>query len=667
MTMHARHAPTFTAWLLASILVLCVSLVAAQQTFRARTDIVQLDVSVLDDRRQPIAGLTAADFTVLEEGRVRPIETFVEVNVPPPAAPPAVWARDLPQDVVSNEVPPSRILVIVIDDFGLLNSQEPGMWPVLKTRETVRRVIDSLGPQDLAGVMFSLSRRTAQSLTTDRTRLLASLESSRLFPGTTTEANEEPDAGLAQRGDCRCGLCSIDVLREAAIGLRSIAGQRKTIIYVSPGLPMVLRPMEPDCYPRQVRGLEEAFRQADLANVTIYPFDPRGLRSGATTGRAAPPDARRIDPRLDFLRNVAETTGARAIVGTNDPELHVPAVLAETRSYYLLGFRPSEASGNGGFRNVEVRVNRRDAQVRARKGFFAEAAAPTPEPAAPEVPTPDAGPTPATTTDVQAPAVRTALDAVTNPLIPRGDFPLRASAFAFADANGRPAAAIVLGVEQPGGDVARTAERVEVAARAADQFGRLIGTRRQALELTLNSGTSGTREYEIFSRLPLAPGRYEIRLGVQTQDARSASVYTHVDIPDFAGTRLEASGVVLNATPSLANGPKNAFGDLLPVLPTTRRDFSSSDQVMAFLRVYQGGGGPVPAPSARSQILDAAGAAVLDEPTALERVAFLGIGASDYRLRLPIARLEAGEHLLKVTITAGDERVERQVRFGVKR
>ncbi|HET7220976.1 MAG TPA: hypothetical protein VFJ02_23140, partial [Vicinamibacterales bacterium] len=41
--------------------------------FRAGVELLQLDVAVLDDKREPVRGLTAADFTVLENGAVKPI------------------------------------------------------------------------------------------------------------------------------------------------------------------------------------------------------------------------------------------------------------------------------------------------------------------------------------------------------------------------------------------------------------------------------------------------------------------------------------------------------------------------------------------------------------------------------------------------------------------
>src|ERR671913_1679168 len=54
---------------------------AQPPTFRAAVDAVQLDVSVLDKDRRPVRGLTAADFTVLENGKPRPIVAFSAVEL----------------------------------------------------------------------------------------------------------------------------------------------------------------------------------------------------------------------------------------------------------------------------------------------------------------------------------------------------------------------------------------------------------------------------------------------------------------------------------------------------------------------------------------------------------------------------------------------------------
>src|SRR6476619_222256 len=74
-------------------------------TFRIGVDAVQLDVSVLDAQRRPVRGLTAADFTVLEDCKPRRIVQFSAVELPSvvPAAP--AVADSVPPDVARNDLP----------------------------------------------------------------------------------------------------------------------------------------------------------------------------------------------------------------------------------------------------------------------------------------------------------------------------------------------------------------------------------------------------------------------------------------------------------------------------------------------------------------------------------------------------------------------------------
>src|SRR6476659_8321599 len=87
--------------------------------FKAAVDLVHLDVSVLDKNRVPIRGLTAADFTVIEDGKPQSIVAFSAVDVPDPEAPPAPWVHRVSPDVQSNagiESPEGRLFVLLMDD-----------------------------------------------------------------------------------------------------------------------------------------------------------------------------------------------------------------------------------------------------------------------------------------------------------------------------------------------------------------------------------------------------------------------------------------------------------------------------------------------------------------------------------------------------------------------
>ena len=83
-----------------ALLVLISASVLAQEkvdqpSFRSGVELVQLDVAVLDEQRRPVRGLTADEFTVLENGVRRPIRTFSAVDIPARTrAQEPVWAKD---------------------------------------------------------------------------------------------------------------------------------------------------------------------------------------------------------------------------------------------------------------------------------------------------------------------------------------------------------------------------------------------------------------------------------------------------------------------------------------------------------------------------------------------------------------------------------------------
>jgi hypothetical protein len=102
--------------------------------FRSGTDLIRIDVSVLDHNRQPARGLIATDFKVFEDGVEQPIAAFTEVDIPDsPRA--AGWVRDVAPDVRRNDdLGEKRLTVLVLDD-----AVGPGGHDLMTPRDIMRK------------------------------------------------------------------------------------------------------------------------------------------------------------------------------------------------------------------------------------------------------------------------------------------------------------------------------------------------------------------------------------------------------------------------------------------------------------------------------------------------------------------------------------------------
>jgi VWFA-related protein len=617
-----------------------------QASFRTGIDLIQVDVSVLAEDGHPVRGLTQSDFTVLEDGRPRPVVSFAAVDIAPPSRPPAVWMTEAPPDVTTNNRVGRRVVVIAIDDGSLSTNGE--VSSVVKARTIASTIVKALGPDDLAAVVFTEHLDTAQNFTSDRRLLLAAIDKASLFPAPTRPDSADPLDN--RRPSCSCGVCSIETLERVAGGLVSLRQERKTIFYISPGvhistsmspfeaLPAPFATFKEGCETQKHAALMDTFRRAQLANVTISTVDPNGLG-----GKSYP----------EFLRAIAENTGGRAVVNENDPELQVGRLLVESSTYYLLGFEPAPHQADGRFHRIQVKVAGRDAQVRARSGYFAEHAK-----------------------ERKTPRTETAsLDDAIGGLVSKSDVPLQVSVAPFADGRGKGALAIALSVTEPRRPAQRhaavtagskPATDVDVLATILDSQGRTSGSRRLTLRLGLNQASGRDLHYEILPRLPVSPGRYEVRLAVRTGGAGTGSVYASVDVPDFTRAPVSLSGLVVAASPSGAAAPSDAYADLLPVVPTTRRVFRPTDRITVFARGYQGGRHAVVSATATARLVDAANQEVFSSDTPLGAESFGARRSADYRLTVPVDRLGPGYYLLTVSLSTASGAVERSLSFQIQ-
>jgi hypothetical protein len=332
-------------------------------------------------------------------------------------------------------------------------------------------------------------------------------------------------------------------------------------------------------------------------------------------------------------------------VNSNDPEREIPALLDETSSFYLIGVDAGAPSTAVAFRPLRVRVNRPDIDVRTRKGLYAM-----------------------TTKEREAAGSgeRGPSTALVSPFS-KADVPLDVTAVPFLEPGPerRPTLAVVLNVHPDPADAGDSSEWFTATSAAlVPQTGRMAGEGRQTLNVQWPPRTAGTAaSFEVLSRMPVAPGRYELRLGMKSDTGRSGTVHTFVEVPDFAGEAVSLSGLVLLSSTSPMIAPADAFSDILPRPFTARRAFDETDSVTVFLRVYQvAGRGPSTA-AVRLRLLDEQNVERVVHEARLEPAAFEASRSADFSYDLPLASLSRGEYLVTVDVGASGRSLQRTLRF----
>ena len=117
---------------------------------------------------------------------------------------------------------------------------------------------------------------------------------------------------------------------------------------------------------------------ATVNEFAFYTIDAAGLRPPSSVSvRFMNPTSPGLDTTVDSmhvsniqtpLRMLADKTGGKAILNTNDVGPALKNVAQDFRTYYSLGYLPAHA-GDGRFHRIEVRVKRKGAKVRYREGY----------------------------------------------------------------------------------------------------------------------------------------------------------------------------------------------------------------------------------------------------------------------------------------------------------
>lgn len=612
---------------------------AQTPTFRVRTDLVTLDVAVTEGNGRPVTGLTAKDFTVYEDGRPQAVSVFREIDVPvePWATP---WMGNVRQDVVTNEPPAGRLVAIIIDDAVLNGDQSI----IRAAREAARAFIADLGPADRATVVFARDSRRAQPFTSDRERLRAAVDQLDMgFVGMGPSPMLGEGAGrVAELGDSLHKMGSLRTIADTVKTLGTGSHFPRALFYIGVGVKISWSavaepasvgpgrsPAVQELHRVYASRLKEILRDAARMNIVVHTADPAGL---SVDGGNNPGDS-------DFLLILSRNTGGVAVIHSNDLRPGIEAIAAATRSIYLLGYVPDVIKP--GLRRTEVKVNRPGLTVRTRSYYERLAGL----------------------EDAQAAAAKPPAElAALAGLLPESGMPLRIGAVAVPLGTSSDAVvAVVMGVRHPSGE-RRSTESLRLVMTAYDMEGRFRAATKGTAELKMSDVPGETAEYEVYSRIQLPPGRYQLRLSVDHRARRqTGSVYTDVEVPDFTKRGLHVAGVLVDAGPArLKAAPPDLLKEDLPMLPTAQREFRAGARFVAFARMVQGGREPLQTVTVTSRLTDGAGAVVRTGTETITAETFSRSRAADYRLGVSTDKLTPGWYLLSLEAALPGAPVQRR-------
>lgn len=376
----------------------------AQPTFKAAITHVTTDVIVRDGKGRFLPDLTREDFTVLEDGVPQTLDafalvhggrTFTMLDAPPPPAPEGIILPSVAKRPTGDTT--GRVILIFIDDLHF----EPELTP--HVRRLVEDIVANLMHEgDVVSVLSTGPSGIEVQPTYDRKQVLASLSRLRGSMLTPTEIfrlleSSQGPGDLRQRAQMAF-FTGYSVLAE----LEQVQNRRKALLYISTGYdldPFVEgrrgrdrvqggRHAEPtlDLYDEEnpyfrtprvtadmdlYRYMRELTLSANRANTTIFAIDPRGLAGVTDVGHNVDQSEWRtfLQKTQSSLRYLAEETGGFAIVNDNDFVSALKRVDAETSDYYVLGYYSSNPDPTKRVRKIEVKVDRPDVTVAARREY----------------------------------------------------------------------------------------------------------------------------------------------------------------------------------------------------------------------------------------------------------------------------------------------------------
>lgn len=287
---------------------------AQQPTFQTRTELVSLNVAVTNAQAQHVAGLTAEQFEVFEDGVPQELKFFAP--------------GDMPLDVV-----------ILLDTSASMLSS------LRLVQQAATRFARALRQGDRASVMgISNGLRVLQEFTSD-------------IPAVERAINTATTGGRTPLySSIYTALRELEKMRSQATEPR-----RQSIVVLSDG-----------------HDTASAFGFDDLVSIVrryavpIYTIAPRPSKTVKTVREQVYGETTHL---ADFeLKKLAAETGGRSFFPVTAFELPgvYDDIATELAHQYSLGYQSSNVQRDGAFRKIALRINVPGVKWRTRAGYLAE-------------------------------------------------------------------------------------------------------------------------------------------------------------------------------------------------------------------------------------------------------------------------------------------------------
>jgi len=405
---------------LASVLVSAQQPASESETLSSTTELVLVPAQVKGHDGKPLLGLKQEDFVVRSDGKPQPIRVFEQMTQTPATAANQPAAPVPPNIVlnVPNQGMPDQILIIAIDLVNTayldqtrakqqlikyLSAQSPQQHFALVaiTKDGLQQIHNfSSDPAVLLEALKRVESTTDKDIADQQTLLDTAVTAAEFSSQLTSMdeytsmmsafKNEQIYGAYAQKIAARATLTALMQIAQAYAGVPG----RKSVIWLTDGMPiLVFNPVAGGAKGNSALNADtdllddydQAWTALNNSNVAIYGINLKGISTNRTyqgsgmqaamhnpiyqtranSGMVSP-----FSENDEAIQLLSDATGGKPCTANLDLKDCIDQAVADSASYYMLGFYVPQQERKAGRHKLEVKLTSERGTVRSRSSYY---------------------------------------------------------------------------------------------------------------------------------------------------------------------------------------------------------------------------------------------------------------------------------------------------------